>query len=815
MPRHFSFRAGRAAALCGLVAFGSVAAAGFLAAPVSAHDSPLPEGILAQAPGDPRVYFIQDGQKRWVVSEQAFLTQGFRWSDIAVVEPQQLAASPEGAAITHETFLGLAVDPLLLPDLVPVAPYDIRFAVEEGRTRLRFTATFWNRGTGALELRTPAAAASGADETFDASQRLFRADGSFVDRPVGTLFWHDIHDHYHYDDFGEYVLKLIRPAEAGAVDGQAVTQKTTFCMRDDQTIDAPADAPRQPRTYSGCRGNAQGVSVGWADVYPSTLPDQYFDVTGFPAGVYALSFTVDPHGAFAERHHDNNTSTTLVELNPAARTVRVLASASAYVTPGNQFPDGMLIRAEGDPRVYVLHRNAKRWIRNERVFASYGYADGDIYVLPAGAVAAIPNARLVRSEAGAVYVLNDAGYRRRILAPDVLASYGWTVGHAPVVNEEELASYPPSDLILPDGTDRVYDVGLKRFVGTLGSLPSLGLNPAAVHVVNETDFLSYAASVIVTGLDVPWAVAFLPDGDMLVTERPGTLRRLGTQPAAFPVPAVAEAGEGGLMGIALHPDFATNRQVYLYYTTANPSRNRVTRFVLEDDRLAFDRVILDDIPSALYHDGGGIAFGPDGMLYLTTGDASNANAAQNLSSLAGKTLRLTPDGGIPADNPFGTAVWSYGHRNAQGLAWDAQGRLWQTEHGRTGASTGFDELNLVEKGGNYGWPTIQGDQTRAGMVAPVRQSGASVTWAPSGIAFADGTLFFAGLFGQSLYAADVGEDGSVTNFRQYFRGTHGRLRAVTVGPDGFLYVTTSNRDDRGTARAGDDKILRIAPDFLK
>jgi glucose/arabinose dehydrogenase len=280
------------------------------------------------------------------------------------------------------------------------------------------------------------------------------------------------------------------------------------------------------------------------------------------------------------------------------------------------------------------------------------------------------------------------------------------------------------------------------------------------------------------------------------------------------IPAVAGAGEGGLMGIALHPDFANNNQVYLYYTTNDPSRNKVARFLLTDTSLTLDKVIMDNIPSAIYHDGGQIAFGPDGMLYLTTGDANNPDAAQDKTSLAGKTLRITPEGGVPAGNPFGTVVWSYGHRNAQGLAWDDQGRLWQTEHGRSGAVTGFDELNLVEPGKNYGWPMIEGTETQSGMVTPVHSSSSTVTWAPSGIAYVDGQVFFAGLRGQALYSADVNADGTITNFRQRFTADFGRLRGVVLGPDGFLYITTSNRDGRGTVGATDDRIIRVAPELL-
>jgi glucose/arabinose dehydrogenase len=337
----------------------------------------------------------------------------------------------------------------------------------------------------------------------------------------------------------------------------------------------------------------------------------------------------------------------------------------------------------------------------------------------------------------------------------------------------------------------------------LTPIPATNTNPAGGEKVE--------VEVVAKDLNVPWDIVFLPDGDLLVTERSGTLRRFGKNPATIDIPSVKHSGEGGLMGIALHPQFADNQFVYLYFTVEGSPMNRIARFKLEGDELKFDKTIIENIPSALYHDGGQIAFGPDGMLYATTGDAEVKENAQNLKSLAGKTLRLTPDGDIPSDNPFGTAVWSYGHRNAQGIAWDDRGRMWQTEHGRSGALSGLDELNMVEKGKNYGWPTIQGDQTRDGMVTPVRNSGGFETWAPSGIAYLDGSLFFAGLRGSTLYEVKLDADGKVTDFKKRYTDTYGRLRAVVTGPDGYLYVTTSNRDGRGTVRDGDDKILKILP----
>ncbi len=321
--------------------------------------------------------------------------------------------------------------------------------------------------------------------------------------------------------------------------------------------------------------------------------------------------------------------------------------------------------------------------------------------------------------------------------------------------------------------------------------------------------------IIAENLQIPWEIAFLPDGDLLVTERSGTLKRIGKERRVYSIEGVRHIGEGGLLGLALHPRFSENQWMYLYLTTRNGDSliNRVERYRFEIDRLAEKTIIIDNIPGAAYHDGGRIAFGPDGYLYVTTGDSGKRNLAQDISSLAGKILRLKDDGSVPPDNPFGNATWSYGHRNSQGLAWDDKRRLWATEHGRSGILSGLDELNLIEKGKNYGWPVIQGDETKVSMESPVIQSGPDEAWAPAGIAFFDGSLFFGGLRGESLYEAKIMESSKIS-LKSHFRQEFGRIRAVVLGPDGYLYITTSNTDGRGKPRAGDDKLIRINPEIF-
>lgn len=350
----------------------------------------------------------------------------------------------------------------------------------------------------------------------------------------------------------------------------------------------------------------------------------------------------------------------------------------------------------------------------------------------------------------------------------------------------------------------------------LSGSPQAVLPTAATSPTENTE----PVSVVAENLEIPWEIDWLPNGDMLVTERPGRLLRITSNGERFVVSEISgvrHVGEGGLLGLAVHPDFASNQFIYLYLTSQADGGliNRVERYRLVQGSLREATVILDSIPGAQYHDGGRIEFGPDNLLYVTTGDAQNEDSAQNPETLAGKILRIADDGLIPDDNPFeDSPVFSYGHRNPQGLAWDDEGRLWSTEHGRSGARTGFDELNLIEAGKNYGWPEIEGDQSRSNMVSPALHSGPTTTWAPASAIYLNGSIFFGGLRGEALYEAKL--DGtSVPQLFEHFKSEFGRIRDVAVGPDGFVYITTSNADGRGVLKTGDDKIIRIDPSVFE
>jgi glucose/arabinose dehydrogenase len=275
------------------------------------------------------------------------------------------------------------------------------------------------------------------------------------------------------------------------------------------------------------------------------------------------------------------------------------------------------------------------------------------------------------------------------------------------------------------------------------------------------------------------------------------------------VPGVTAGGEAGLLGLALSPQFGSDHLLYAYFTTE--SDNRIARMTYDPSRpkgeqLGAPDTIVRDIPSGTIHNGGRLAFGPDGMLYAGTGETGQRGLAQDMSSLGGKILRMTPDGQPPKDNPVaGSLVYSPGHRNVQGLAWDTQGRLWADEFGQDT----WDELNLIEPGKNYGWPTVEGIAHRSGFVDPVAQWHTDQA-SPSGIAYAAGCIWMAALKGERLWRIPLNGATTAAAPQAFFTGTYGRLRSVVALDDHTLLLSTSNTDGRGTPKSGDDRILKVS-----
>jgi glucose/arabinose dehydrogenase len=339
-------------------------------------------------------------------------------------------------------------------------------------------------------------------------------------------------------------------------------------------------------------------------------------------------------------------------------------------------------------------------------------------------------------------------------------------------------------------------------------------NPDLESTTADVGPVEVDTSVVATGFEAPWDLVFTPGGEALVTERDsgrlllvdasGNVEELQTLPAGG-------VGEGGLLGLALSPDYERDGLIYAYYST--DADNRVVRFREGET----PEPVLTGIPVNSYHNGGRIAFGPDGNLYVGTGDAGERPSSQDTNSLAGKILRLTPEGEVPGDNPFpGNPLYSYGHRNVQGLAWDANGQLYASEFGQDT----YDEVNRIVLGGNYGWPEVEGEGGEgSGYIDPVATFFPTSEASPSGVEILkggaipqwEGDFFMAALRGQRLYRLDLDGSGTVVGQEELLQGEAGRLRHVVQAPDGSLWVLTSNRDGRGNPVPDDDRIIRLGP----
>src|SRR5437762_579359 len=360
------------------------------------------------------------------------------------------------------------------------------------------------------------------------------------------------------------------------------------------------------------------------------------------------------------------------------------------------------------------------------------------------------------------------------------------------------------------------------------SHPPPGRGAGEVETSSQSQ-TSFKVETVVGNLQVPWSIVWAPDGRMIFTERPGRVRvyengKLRPEPL-FTVPDVEPRGESGLMSLALHPQFASNHWLYLSYAySASGQQVRVVRYRETLSGFTDRKVIIENIPAAQFHAGCRLRFGPDGKLYITTGDATERDLAQKLDSLAGKTLRLNDDGTVPQDNPFvgqpnaRPEIWSYGHRNSQGMDWQPGTNLmFQTEHGPSGfdGPEGGDEVNIVEKGKNYGWPIIHHTQSGAGLESPLLEYTPACAPASGmfyrGSAFPQfkGNFFFGCLVGTRMIRA-VMNGRAVVSQENLLEGKYGRIRDVAEGPDGLIYFSTSNRDGRGQPAPDDDRILRLA-----
>ncbi len=372
-------------------------------------------------------------------------------------------------------------------------------------------------------------------------------------------------------------------------------------------------------------------------------------------------------------------------------------------------------------------------------------------------------------------------------------------------------------------------LSLSLLVGVATLVEYGALLKTPLPAVSTTESVSFEVEEVAAGLEVPWSMVWTGNNRMLIAERPGRIRVfengvLRNQPL-HTFTDVATGGEEGLMSLAVSPSYQDDRSVYaaLVYESTGKLFLKVVRLLDSAERLVVDGVVIDGIPAARFHAGSRIAFGPDGKLYITTGDATNRADAQNIALLVGKTLRLNPDGSIPADNPYPLSpVWSSGHRNAQGITWDERtGEQYQSEHGPSvfDGPAGGDEINLVVRGGNYGWPLVSHGETKEGTLAPIQMftpaeaPGSLMSYSGDVFPEYNGNLFFGALKGEGLVRLVLSPDTAdhIVSVEKLPGIVFGRIRDVAQGPDGFIYFTTSNRDGRGEPATADDRILRLVP----
>ena len=355
-----------------------------------------------------------------------------------------------------------------------------------------------------------------------------------------------------------------------------------------------------------------------------------------------------------------------------------------------------------------------------------------------------------------------------------------------------------------DDADRPDDPGTATVTGDAGT-PTVGQGGQGNQGGQEGPVR--VESTIAQDLEVPWGLAFLPNGSALVTERDrGTISLVDRNDVreVGRIEETAPNSEGGLLGLAVSPDFERDQRVFAYVTTAED--NRVVSMSFDGQSLGEPTPILTGIPKGEIHNGGRLAFGPDGCLYVSTGETGDSSLSQDDQSLGGKILRITADGEPAPGNPDpGSPIWTKGHRNVQGLAFDAEGRLWASEFG----SDVWDEVNRIQGGNNYGWPAAEGDSNLEGYVDPQVQWDPAVA-SPSSVAYAAGSLWVASLRGERLWQVPVKPDGTLGQPTPHFVGAYGRLRTVVTAPDGSLWLGTSNQDGRGDPVPEDDRLLQIS-----
>ncbi len=433
-----------------------------------------PTADLVRAIGDTRVYYLEEGKKRWVESFESFQAQGFSWDAVRVIAPEELISLPEGEKITPASPITLAGEETKLPDLVPLPAEDIQYDTLNGRKILRFTSVFLNQGGGFLEVAAKPVTLS-TDALKEVFQRIVNSDGTERLRLTGYFLWHAMHGHYHLTDVMSYMLE---PADSK---GTVVTakDKVSFCLRDDRIENSSVSAVT--KAFSTCTNTRQGVSVGWADVSSYSLPDQYLDMQGLVPGTYRLILVANPKELILENRLDNNRSFVIAYMDPANNIFNVLGKAVPLLG-FSAFPDDTIIRSQNDNSAYAIFHNKKRPFPPATTTTTRGI------VLPDSIIEKILTNNLVKNSNGTIYALNDAGYKRLFPSSDAYNSYGFNSTDIAPISEHELVLYPNVRYIRQGGSDIIYEISgnTKKIANNISAI-----SPDMVHTINATDFNSY------------------------------------------------------------------------------------------------------------------------------------------------------------------------------------------------------------------------------------------------------------------------------------------------------------------------------------
>ncbi|OHA46109.1 MAG: hypothetical protein A3A80_00700 [Candidatus Terrybacteria bacterium RIFCSPLOWO2_01_FULL_44_24] len=451
----------------------------------SQHPASYQTAMLMRAVNDTRVYYVADGKRHWITSAETFKTQGFSWDSIRVIPQEELSALPEGDSITQNSRVIMEGEATLLPDLISFPAEELRLEVKNDRRILRFTSTFLNQGGGSLEIVADPTLQATKDTFTDVFQRIKNEQGTEERlKSVGYFMWHAIHGHYHLNDVMSYNLEALE----GSAVKPSFKDKVSVCLRDDRTVNLSLNGAPQSKGFSVCDGRRQGVSVGWADVYRYTLPDQYLDVHDLPAGTYNFWFDVNPKRQILEQRIDNNQSVVVLMIDPAQNKLEIIGKAAPLLGTFS-FPEGTVIHAaDTDGAYYVIHNNKKRILSDNKI-SLYGTGAGKtIERLPQGMIDAIPFNNLVKSDGQTIYALNDSGYKRPFPTLEAFASYGFASTDVATIAADELSLYPDANYIKRSGDDTVYAIerGMKQIVTDITNIPT-----ETIHVINDADFNAY------------------------------------------------------------------------------------------------------------------------------------------------------------------------------------------------------------------------------------------------------------------------------------------------------------------------------------